>query len=113
MALKIVGSVDIKIQMKPKSGEFAQDFSKTVDNCLPCLLSLDFMIDQECTLDIGEHLLYSTKHFTALPISEQTTTGARAFAKAERNSRISAEKKNQKKLSSRGRTVPSSVAQTV
>ena len=86
--MKIVGSVYIKIQMKPKFGGFAQQFSKTADNCLPCLRGLDFMIDHECIPNIGEQLLYSTKHRTALPISARTTTCVRTFAIAERNARI-------------------------
>ena len=86
--MKIVGSVDIKIQLKPKFGEFAQQFSKTADNCLPCLRGLDFMIDHECIPNIGEQLLYSTKHRTALPISARTTTCVRTFAIAERNAKI-------------------------
>ena len=44
--LKTVGSLDIKLKNKPKSGEFNQGFSITADNCLHCLLGLDFMIDQ-------------------------------------------------------------------
>ena len=55
LALKIVGCVDIKIQMKTKSGEFFQEFLITADNCLPCLLGLDFMIDQECILTLANN----------------------------------------------------------
>ena len=46
------------------------------------------MIDHECILNIGDQLLYSTKHRTALPISARTTTGVRTFSIAERNARI-------------------------
>ena len=55
-ALKIVGSVDIKIQMKPKSGDFVQEFLITADNCLPCIFGWDFKIDQELILNIGEKI---------------------------------------------------------
>ena len=34
---KIVGGIDMKIQMKPKSGEYDQELLITADNCLPCL----------------------------------------------------------------------------
>ena len=71
LALKLDGSVDIKTQMKSKYGEIAQEFLITAVSCLPCLLVLDFMIDQENVINIGEQLLYSTKHQTALPISAQ------------------------------------------
>ena len=76
--LKVVGLINIKIKMKEKSGEFAQEFLITADNCLFCLLALDFMIYQKCILSIGEQ--YSTKQRSALPISAQTTTGVRTFA---------------------------------
>ena len=46
LALKIVGSVDIKIQTKPKPGGFAQEFLITADKRLPCLLELDFIVNQ-------------------------------------------------------------------
>ena len=78
-----LGSVDIKIQMKPKSGDIARNILITADNCLPCLLGWGFMIEE-----IGEQLLYSTKHRTALPISAETTTGVRTFAIAEKNARF-------------------------
>ena len=61
LALKIVGSVDIINQFKPNSGDLAQEFLITADNCLPCFLGLDYMIDQECFLNIGEHLLCSSR----------------------------------------------------
>ena len=83
----------------PKPGEFAQEFLITEDNCLSCFLGLDFMVDQECILNIGEQLLYSTKHRTALPISKQTTTGVRTFAIAERNARITSRHKKLKESS--------------
>ena len=38
--------------------------------------------------EIGEQLLYSTKHRPALPISAETTTGVRTFAIAEKNARF-------------------------
>ena len=56
------------------------------------------MVDQECILNIGEHLQYSPKHRTALPISEQTTTGVRTFAIAERNARITSRHKKLKEI---------------
>ena len=37
LAFKIVGGIDMKIQMKPKSGEYDQELLITADNCLPCL----------------------------------------------------------------------------
>ena len=74
--------------MKQKSVGFAQEFLMAETNCVHCLLGLDFMIDQECMLNLGEKLLCSTKNWTALPISAQTTTGVRTFAIAERNARI-------------------------
>ena len=45
-ALKILSCVDIKIQMKWKSAEFAQEFLLTPDKRLSYLLGLNFMIDQ-------------------------------------------------------------------
>ena len=101
-ALKNVGSVDIKMKMKPKSGEFAQEFLITTDNCLTCLLRLDFMVDQECILNNGEKLLYSTKHRIALPISAHTTTGVRIFVIAKRNARIPSEIKKTSRNRHRG-----------
>ena len=55
------------------------------DNCPKGFLGLAFRIDQEPILNIGEELLYKTKHRTALPISAQTTTGFHKFAIAARN----------------------------
>ena len=46
------------------------------------------LIDQECILNNGEQLLYSTKQCKALPISAETTTGVRTFAIAESNGTI-------------------------
>ena len=56
------------------------------------------MVDQECILNIGEQLLYSTKYRTAPPISVQTTTGVRTFAIAERNARITSRHKKRKEI---------------
>ena len=51
-------------------------------------MDLDFIIDQECNLNNGEQLLYSTKQCTAIPISAETTAGVRTFAIAESNGTI-------------------------
>ena len=56
-ASKIVVSVDVKIQMKLISVELTHEFLITADNCLPCLLVWDFMIDRECFLYKGGELL--------------------------------------------------------
>ena len=81
-ALKTVHCVDINIHVKPKPEEFAHDLLIMVDNCLPCLLGLDFVVDQICIPNTGEQLLYSTKLRTALPLLAITKTAFRIFAVA-------------------------------
>ena len=112
-----------EIQMKPKSGEFAEEFLLMADLMVwitadfmkfkPCLLGLDCTIDQECNLKIGEQLLYSTKHRTALPVSAQISTGVEPLQLRRGMQGSPADMKNYEKPSSRMKTVPSSVAQKV
>ena len=70
-----IGNVRIKIQIKTKTVEFAQEFLIKAVNCLCCLLGLNFMGDQEFPQNIAALMLHSTKNWTELTILAQLTIG--------------------------------------
>ena len=55
-SVKILGRVELLVQMKPKQPEFLHEFLVTEENLVSLLLGLDILTDQKCILDLNEKI---------------------------------------------------------
>ena len=70
-SVKILGKVELLVQMKPKQPEFLHEFLVTQENHTPLLLGLDILTDQKCILDSNEKILLCGRDKFSIPLITQ------------------------------------------
>ena len=78
-SVKILGKVELLVQMKPKQPEFLHEFFVTQENHIPLLLGLDILTDQKCILDLNEKILLCGRDKFSIPLNTQNVNNVNSF----------------------------------
>ena len=87
-AVKIIGRVTLLVQLQPRLPEGEQEFVKTADKGIGCLLGIDFLKTNKCVLNLHEEKLYSSHFKISIPLTTEKTQGVQVFAVAGQNTYI-------------------------
>ena len=79
-SVKILGKVELLVQMKPKQPEFLHEFLVTQENHIPLLLGLDILTDQKCVLDLNKKILLCGRDKSSVPLINQNVNNVNSFA---------------------------------
>ena len=78
-SVKILGKVELLVQMKPKKPEFLHEFLVTQENHISFLLLLDILTDQKCILDLNEKILLCGRDKFSIPLITQNVNNVNSF----------------------------------
>ena len=78
-SVKILGKVELLVQMKPKQPKVLHAFLVTQENHIPLLLGLDILTDQKCILDLNEKILLCGREKFSIPLITQNVNNVISF----------------------------------
>ena len=73
------------VQLQPRLPQFEQEFVITADECIECLLGIDFLKTNKCVFNLHEEKLYSSHFKISIPLTTEKTQGVQVFAIAGQN----------------------------
>ena len=79
ISVKILGKVEISVQMKPKQPEFLHEFLVTQKNHVSFLLGLDILTYQKCVLDLNEKILLCGRDKFTIPLFTENVNNVNSF----------------------------------
>ena len=84
-SVQIVGKVNLFVQFKPRTQEIEQEFLVTAEECIECIIGIDFLVRTKCVLNIAEKQMYSNRLQLSVPLTTDKYEVTQTFAVSTKN----------------------------
>ena len=84
-SVQIMGKVNLFVQFKPKTQEIEQEFLVTAEECIECIIGIDFLVRTKCVLNIADKQMYSNRLQLSVPLTTDKYEVTQTFAVSTKN----------------------------